>query len=126
MNINVFLSTKINGITEEEKQDIYKFVKITVMNELCDCVYDTDNVIIYSNFDEDPAPVDTKHKKIHHLEQAFNKMKNCDVFFLLKENDNEIKPGCMVEMNAWLTACNDLIFVRNKVQMKACLYTSKK
>ena len=125
MNLFVFLSTKINGVTEEEKQDIYRFVKITVMNELCDCVYDTDNGIIYSNFDEGPAPADTKHKKIHHLEQAFNKMKNCDVFFLLKELDNSIKPGCMVEMNAWLTSCNNAIIVRNKIEMKACLSLKK-
>jgi len=124
MNINVFLSTKINGITEEEKKDIYEFVKITILNEFED-VYEKDNIIIYSNLDEGPAPVEVKHKKLYHLERALSKMSNCDVFFLLKELDNSIKPGCMVEMNAWLTSCNNAIIVRNKIEMKACLGLKK-
>ena len=124
MNINVFLSTRINGITEEEKKDIYEFVKIVILNEFED-VYDKDNVIIYSNFDEGPAPVGVLHKKLYHLERALCKMKNCDIFFLLKESDNNIKPGSIVERNAWLLSCNDNIIIKNKIEMKACLGLKK-
>ena len=115
MVIKVFLSTAINGITEKEMQDIYTFVDRTVRTEYEDLNED-DIIEILSNFDEGPAPFDIQHKKLHHLEAAFRKMKNCDVFFLLKEKDGSIKPGCMVELNAWLTAEGNQPIIRRKIK----------
>lgn len=116
MNLSVFLSTAITGVEQEEQEKIFKYVEKVVRNEY-ECFYDSDNVTIFSNFDEGPAPASIRHKKIFHLERAFNKMKDCDIFFLLKERDGSIKPGCMIEMNAWITSSNSDIIIRNKTQM---------
>lgn len=115
MVIKVFLSTAISGISEEEIKDIYTFVDRTTRMEYDDLNED-DVIEILSNFDEGPAPVVIKHKKLHHLEMAFNKMKDCDVFFLLQENDGTTKPGCMVELNAWLTAGGNQPIIRRKLR----------
>ena len=116
MVLRVFLSTAITGIDETEKNDIYNYVDKTIRMEY-EALRDNDVIEILSNFDEPPAPVNTMYPKLHHLEQAFNKMKNCDVFFLLAESDGSIKPGCLVEMNAWLTAKGPQPIVRWKSAM---------
>ena len=104
MVLRVFLSTAINGITEKEQKDIFEFVDVVIRNEYE--LQNDDILVIESNFPEPPAPCTIQHKKLHHLEMALNKMKNCDMFFLLQENDGSTKPGCLVEMMAWTTACS--------------------
>lgn len=102
MTLSVFLSTAITGVYEDEYNTILKFVEATVRNEY-DMLREEDVVIITSNFLENDTP-DVKHKKLHHLEKAFNKMKDCDIFFLLQESDGTTKPGCLVELTAWIGA----------------------
>lgn len=113
MVLKIFLSTAINGIDEHEKSDIYEYVDMVVRQEY-ENLREDDVIEICSNFDELPAPVNTTYPKLHHLEQAFNKMKNCDVFFLLAEKDGNVKPGCLIEMNAWLSAKGPQPIVRWK------------
>ena len=113
MVLSVFLSTAISGVSESKKNDIYEYVERTVRNEY-EGIHEDDIIDIESNFDEPPAPVNTRYPKLHHLEKAFNKMKNCDVFFLLAEKDGSIKPGCLIEMNAWLLAKGPQPIVRWK------------
>lgn len=113
MNLKVFLSTAITGVTEEEKEKIFEYVISTVRCEY-EYLRDTDKIEIISNFDEGPAPVDTRYKKLYHLSRAFEKMSDCDVFFLLREHDDSIKPGCYVELNAWLSAGGVQPIIRSK------------
>ena len=114
MVLKVFLSTAITGISNKERKDIYEYVDRTVRSEY-DELNDDDVIDILDNFDESPAPPEIQYKKLHHLEKAFNKMKECDVFFLLRENDKSIKPGCMVELNAWLSAGGVQPIIRDKI-----------
>lgn len=113
MVLKVFLSTAITGITDSEKADIYEYVDRTIRQEYED-IHEDDVIEILDNFNEPPAPVNTRYPKLHHLEQAFNKMKNCDMFFLLTEDDGTVKPGCLIETNAWLTAKGPQPIVRWK------------
>ena len=102
MELRVFLSTAITGVHEDEYNNICKFVETTIRNEY-DALREEDTVTITSNFFEIHTP-DVKHKKLHHLEKALNKMKDCDIFFLLQEADGSTKPGCLVELSAWISA----------------------
>lgn len=113
MTLTAFLSTAINGVSEEEMDENYAFVEQIIKGEYN--LRDDDEVIVISNFFEPPAPADVKHKKLHHLEQAFNKMKDADFFVLLQEKDGSIKPGSMVELQAWLSAGGEQPIVRRKI-----------
>lgn len=115
MTLKVFLSTSTHKMTDKERNAIYKYVDNIVRQEY-ENVRDDDVVAIYSNLMEGPAPSDVQYKKLYHLSKAFNKMKDCDVFFLLSEMDGTIKPGCMIEMEAWLSAGAPQPIVRRKPQ----------
>lgn len=113
MTLYYFLSTAINSIPDSQKKEMYEYVDRTVRQEYED-IQPEDNIVVMSNFDEPPAPPTVLNPKLHHLETALSKMKNCDGFFLLAENDGSIKPGCMVEMNAWISAGLEQPIIRRK------------
>ena len=116
MQLKVFLSTAITGVMQEEREKIYKDVRILVCNEYEDYYPDDleKDIIILDNFDEPPAPPDIQYKKLYHLSRALDKMKDCDVFVLLAESDGTIKPGCNVELQAWLSAGGVQPIIRRK------------
>lgn len=115
MVLKVFLSTAISGINDNDRDDYFEFIDKEIRKEY-EGIQDDDVIEILSNFDAPPAPPMVKYPKLHHLEEAFNKMKDCDVFFLLAEHDGTIKPGCLVELNAWLTAKGPQPIVRWKLK----------
>lgn len=103
MKVKVFLSTSISSIgSDEEYKKICYFIERVVRTEY-EALRPEDEIIIFSNYGENEIPSGV-NLKLHHLELALNKMKHCDVFFLLREIDGTIKPGCMIELNAWLTS----------------------
>lgn len=116
MQLKVFLSTAISNVSQEERKKIYKDTRIYVCNEYDYYPGDIEkDIIILDNFDEPPAPPDTQYKKLYHLSKALDKMKDCDVFVLLTESDGTIKPGCNVELQAWLSAGGVQPIIRRKV-----------
>lgn len=117
MKFNIFLSTAITGINEEEKQKLYTLADRAVRME-CEAIREDDEIVIFDNFSEPPAPPNTLHKKLHHLEKAFSKMKNCHFFCLITEPNLDIKPNCMVELNAWLTSGGNQPIIRSKPEMR--------
>lgn len=115
MKLKVFLSTAISNISQDERKEIYKNIRNIVMNEYDYYYGDLDkDIIILDNFDESPAPPDILYPKLYHLSRALNKMKDCDIFFLLEEPDGTIKPGCNVELQAWLSAGGNQPIIRRK------------
>lgn len=104
MVLRIFLSTAIN-VSEEEKAKTLQWANDIIWKEYDSLRKDEDSVLIVSNFDESPAPPDIRFPKLYHLSRALEKMSMCDGFLLLKENDGSIKPGCLVELNAWLNSC---------------------
>ena len=117
MKVKVFLSTSISSIgSDEEYADICEQVKRAVRIEY-EALRPEDEIIIFSNYEENEVPFGV-NLKLHQLELAFNKMKHCDVIFLLSEIDGIIKPGCMIELNAWLSAGGNQPIIMSKAILK--------
>ena len=116
MKVKVFLSTSISSIgSDEEYDDICLQVKRSVKSEY-ESLRPDDEIEIFSNYGENEVPIGV-NLKLHQLELALNKMKECDMFFLMKETDGTIKPGCMVELNAWLSAGGNQPIMRRKMNI---------
>lgn len=116
MKFYVFLSTGFKGETEETMKWHRQFAEMYVREELESLRDDEDEVIIVDNFDFVTTKACSRQIKLETYSSALRKMADCDSFILLKEYDGSIKPGCMLEMNAWLAAGGQQPFVRQKIK----------
>lgn len=116
MQFYVFLSTGFKGETDETMKWHRQFAEVYVREELESLRDDEDEVIIIDNFDFVSTKVHSRQIKLDAYSSALRKMADCDSFILLKEYDGSIKPGCMLELNAWLAAGGQQPFVRQKIK----------
>lgn len=113
MVLNVYLSRSVD-IPDNDRDKVYDFIDREIRNEY-ENIHDDDVIQVSSTIDDPPAPPVTLRPKLHHLELAFNKMKDCDIFFLLTGENDEIKPESLIEMNAWLYSKGEQPIIRNKI-----------
>ena len=112
MLIKVFLSTGFRGETKESIETYCKNVIRIIRNEY-EYLRDDDEIQVVHNFDEE-IPEKVGNRKLYLLAKSFEKMADCDFFFLLKEKDGSVKPGCMTEMTAWMVSGGCQPIVRQK------------
>jgi hypothetical protein len=115
MQFYVFLSTGFKGETKETMEWHRQFTEVYVREELESLRDDEDEVIIVDNFDFVSTKEHSRQAKLETYGSALSKMAFCDIFVLLKEYDGSIKPGCMLELNAWLAAGGQQPIIRNKI-----------
>lgn len=117
MKIYVFLSTGLRGETEESMKWHRHWAENYVRNEI-EAIREEDEIEVVDNFIvENRKDYDSlREKKLLDYACALAKMSYCDFFVLLKEYDESIKPGCMLELNAWLAAGGQQPFVRQKIK----------
>lgn len=116
MKFYVFLSTGFKGETEETMKWHRQFVEVYIREELESLRDDEDEVIIIDNFNFVSTKKYSRQIKLDTYSSALRKMADCDCFILLKEYDGSIKPGCMLELNAWLAAGGQQPFIRQKIK----------
>lgn len=116
MKFYVFLSTGFRDETEETMKWHRQFAEVYVREEIESLRDDEDEVIIVDNFDFVSTKEHSRQAKLETYSSALKKMADCDSFILLKEYDGSIKPGCMLELNAWLAAGGQQPFVRQKIK----------
>lgn len=116
MTFKVFLSTGFRGETNRTMDWHRRFAKMYVEEEIEAIREDEDEIIIVDNFDFVSRHKHRRMAKLETYSEAFKKMSECDIFILLKEYDGSIKPGCMLEMNAWLAAGGQQPFIRQKIK----------
>lgn len=109
MVIKVFLSTRLKDITTPQYIKMCEYVT-EIIRQNYDHIRDDDEIAIISNFNE-KRNGNVVYPKLYDLSVALQKMSECEMFFLIGEEDKSIKPGCAVELNAWIAAggCQPII-----------------
>ena len=109
MVIKVFLSTRLKDITTPQYIRMCEYVT-EIIRQNYDHIRDDDEIAIISNFNE-KGNENVVYPKLYDLSVALKKMSECEMFFLIGEEDKSIKPGCAVELNAWIAAggCQPII-----------------
>jgi len=117
MKICVFLSTGLQGETEESMKWHRHWAENYVRNEI-EAIREEDEIEVVDNFivENRKDYGSLREKKLLDYACALSKMSYCDFFVLLKEYDGSIKPGCMLELNAWFCAGGVQPIIREKIK----------
>ena len=119
MLIHVFLSTGLQGETEESMKWHRHWAENYLRNEI-EVIRDDDEIEVVDNFivENRNCYASSREKKLLNYSRALSEMSYCDFFVLLKEYDGSIKSGCMLELNAWFCAGGVQPIIREKIQYK--------